>query len=58
VGELLHHITSPKIHIQYAKAKEADGRYKEAAEAYKQAKDWDNVIRWVYSYHTLQYLNP
>ncbi|XP_052278623.1 WD repeat-containing protein 19-like isoform X1 [Dreissena polymorpha] len=45
VGELLHHITSPKIHIQYAKAKEADGRYKEAAEAYKQAKDWDNVIR-------------
>ena len=45
VGELLHHITSPKIHIQYAKAKEADGRYKEAAEAFKHAKDWDNVIR-------------
>jgi len=45
VGELLNHITSPKIHIQYAKAKEADGRYKEAADAYKHAKDWDNVIR-------------
>ncbi|WAQ97925.1 WDR19-like protein [Mya arenaria] len=45
VGELLNHITSPKIHIQYAKAKEADGRYKEAAEAYRCAKDWDNVIR-------------
>ncbi|XP_033742140.1 WD repeat-containing protein 19-like isoform X1 [Pecten maximus] len=45
VGELLSHITSPKIHAQYAKAKEADGRYKEAADAYKQAKDWDNVIR-------------
>lgn len=45
VGEMLHHITSPKIHIQYAKAKEADGRYKEAAEAFKHAKDWDNVIR-------------
>ncbi|KAK3101973.1 hypothetical protein FSP39_007745 [Pinctada imbricata] len=45
VGELLSHITSPKIHIQYAKAKEADSRYKEAAEAYKAAKDWDNVIR-------------
>ena len=45
VGELLSHITSPKIHIQYAKAKEADGRYKEAAEAFKAAKDWDNVIR-------------
>ena len=47
VGELLHHITSPKIHIQYAKAKEADGRYKEAAEAFKHAKDWDNVIRYI-----------
>ncbi|XP_048456883.1 WD repeat-containing protein 19 [Rhincodon typus] len=27
VGELLPHVTSPKIHLQYAKAKEADGRY-------------------------------
>lgn len=45
VGDLLSHITSPKIHIQYAKAKEADGRYKEAADAYRSAKDWDNVIR-------------
>ncbi|XP_074649650.1 WD repeat-containing protein 19-like isoform X1 [Tubulanus polymorphus] len=45
VGELLSHITSPKIHAQYAKAKEADGRYKEAAQAYENAKDFDNVIR-------------
>ncbi|MFT7807501.1 WD repeat-containing protein 19 [Arapaima gigas] len=45
VGELLPHVTSPKIHLQYAKAKEADGRYKEAATAYANAKDWDNVIR-------------
>ncbi|KAK6172308.1 hypothetical protein SNE40_015995 [Patella caerulea] len=45
VGELLQNITSPKIHAQYAKAKEADGRYKDAAEAYKLAKEWDNVIR-------------
>ncbi|GFN82173.1 WD repeat-containing protein 19-like [Plakobranchus ocellatus] len=45
VGELLNKITSPKIHAQYAKAKEADGRYKEAADAYKMAKEWDNVIR-------------
>ncbi|MGH0157160.1 UNVERIFIED_CONTAM: hypothetical protein FKN15_033128 [Acipenser sinensis] len=45
VGELLPHVTSPKIHLQYAKAKEADGRYKEAAMAYENAKDWDNVIR-------------
>lgn len=27
VGELLPHVTSPKIHLQYAKAKEADGKY-------------------------------
>lgn len=26
VGELLPHVSSPKIHLQYAKAKEADGR--------------------------------
>ena len=45
VGELLPQITSPKIHTQYAKAKEADGKYKDAALAYQNAKDWDNVIR-------------
>lgn len=26
VGELLPHVSSPKIHLQYAKAKEADGK--------------------------------
>ncbi|NWU98866.1 WDR19 protein, partial [Upupa epops] len=45
VGELLPHISSPKIHLQYAKAKEADGRYKEAVIAYEHAKQWDSVIR-------------
>ncbi|XP_040191059.1 WD repeat-containing protein 19 [Rana temporaria] len=45
VGELLPNVTSPKIHLQYAKAKEADGKYKDAALAYENAKDWDNVIR-------------
>ncbi|XP_075423964.1 WD repeat-containing protein 19 isoform X2 [Ascaphus truei] len=45
VGELLPTVSSPKIHLQYAKAKEADGRYKEAVLAYENAKDWDNVIR-------------
>ncbi|KAM3864863.1 WD repeat-containing protein 19 [Diretmus argenteus] len=45
VGELLPHVSSPKIHLQYAKAKEMDGKYKEAAHAYESAKDWDNVIR-------------
>ncbi|XP_061778717.2 WD repeat-containing protein 19 [Nerophis lumbriciformis] len=45
VGELLPNVTSSKIHLQYAKAKEADGKYKEAAQAYGSAKDWDNVTR-------------
>uniref|UniRef100_A0A671M968 WD repeat domain 19 n=1 Tax=Sinocyclocheilus anshuiensis TaxID=1608454 RepID=A0A671M968_9TELE len=42
LGELLPHVTSPKIHLQYAKAKEVDGKYKEA---YESARDWDSVIR-------------
>ncbi|XP_023405566.2 WD repeat-containing protein 19 isoform X2 [Loxodonta africana] len=45
VGELLPHVSSPKIHLQYAKAKEADGRYKEAVAAYENAKQWNSVIR-------------
>ncbi|XP_076854842.1 WD repeat-containing protein 19-like [Brachyhypopomus gauderio] len=45
VGELLPQVSSPKIHLQYAKAMEADGRYKEAAQAYENARDWDSVIR-------------
>ncbi|XP_073898544.1 kelch-like protein 5 isoform X6 [Castor canadensis] len=45
VGELLPHVSSPKIHLQYAKAKEADGRYKEAVIAYENAKQWNSVIR-------------
>lgn len=45
MGALLPQVMSPKIHSQYAKAKEQDGKYKEAAAAYSSAKDWDNVIR-------------
>jgi len=45
VGELIKHITSPKILTQYAKAKESDGKYKDAAIAYKRAKDYESVIR-------------
>jgi WD repeat-containing protein 19 len=45
VGELLENVTSPKIHAQYAKAKEADGKYRDAAQAYEAAKDYDSVIR-------------
>lgn len=45
VGELLDNVMSPKIHAQYAKAKEADGKYRDAARAYEVAKDYDSVIR-------------
>ncbi|XP_043289722.1 WD repeat-containing protein 19 isoform X2 [Venturia canescens] len=45
VGQLLPQISSPKINIQYAKAKEAEGKYEEAARAYETAKDYDNIIR-------------
>ncbi|XP_024939624.1 WD repeat-containing protein 19 isoform X2 [Cephus cinctus] len=45
VGQLLPQISSPKINIQYAKAKEAEGKYEEAAKAYETAKDYDNIIR-------------
>ena len=50
VGELLAQVTSPKLHAQYAKAKEADGKYKEAAAAYEGAKDYDSVIRWTFEW--------
>lgn len=45
VGQLLPQISSPKIHIQFAKAKEIEGKFEEAAKAYETAKDYDNIIR-------------
>ncbi|XP_014673105.1 PREDICTED: WD repeat-containing protein 19-like [Priapulus caudatus] len=45
VGDLLPKVNSPKVHAQYAKAKESEGKYKDAAKAYESAKDWDNVVR-------------
>ncbi len=45
VGELLSLINSPKIHSQYAKAKEAEGYYKEAFKSYMNAKEYENAIR-------------
>lgn len=52
VGEILPHITSHKVHLQFARAKESEGRYEEAVQAYYNAKDFDSVIRL-----QLQYLN-
>lgn len=45
IGELLGKITSNKIHLQYAVAKEQEGKYEEAVRAYYTAKDFDSVIR-------------
>ena len=39
-------ITSPKIQLQYAKAKEADGKFKDAVQAYEHARDYDSAVRW------------
>ncbi|KAG7198199.1 hypothetical protein KM043_005609 [Ampulex compressa] len=52
VGQLLPQVSSAKINIQYAKAKESEGKYEEAAKAYETAKDYDNIIRI-----NLDYLN-
>ncbi|VDP37007.1 unnamed protein product [Schistosoma curassoni] len=46
VSELLMHVTNtPRLHLQYAKARETDGAYKDAVEAYEAAHDFDSVIR-------------
>ena len=45
VGKLLKYVTSSKIHQQFAKAREADKKYVEAAEAYEAARDYENAIR-------------
>ncbi|XP_063927605.1 WD repeat-containing protein 19 [Zophobas morio] len=45
VGDILPKVSSNKIHLQYAVAKENEGRYDEAVGAYYTAKDFDSVIR-------------
>jgi WD repeat-containing protein 19 len=42
---LLSTITTPKLHMQYAKAMEASGKFDKALSAYEFAKDFDSVIR-------------
>ncbi|VDN18147.1 unnamed protein product [Dibothriocephalus latus] len=36
---------SPKMYLEYAKAREVSGSYKEAVIAYESAKDWTSVVR-------------
>uniref|UniRef100_A0A0G4H4Q0 Uncharacterized protein n=1 Tax=Chromera velia CCMP2878 TaxID=1169474 RepID=A0A0G4H4Q0_9ALVE len=42
---LMSKLKSPKLLLQFAKAKESRGQYMEAATAFERAKDWDNVVR-------------
>ncbi|KAJ3330817.1 WD repeat-containing protein 19 [Blyttiomyces sp. JEL0837] len=45
VGAILDKVTSPRIFLQYAKAKEASQQYAEAALAYERGKDYENLVR-------------
>ncbi|CAG9090548.1 unnamed protein product [Plutella xylostella] len=45
VEALLPKINSPSIHLQYAKAKEAEGRYADAMKSYLKAQDYEAAIR-------------
>eukprot|EP00746_Dinoflagellata_sp_MGD_P124561 gnl/MRDRNA2_/MRDRNA2_59159_c0_seq1.p1 gnl/MRDRNA2_/MRDRNA2_59159_c0~~gnl/MRDRNA2_/MRDRNA2_59159_c0_seq1.p1 ORF type:complete len:1372 (-),score=249.48 gnl/MRDRNA2_/MRDRNA2_59159_c0_seq1:124-4239(-) len=49
---LMGKITTPKLHMQYAKAKESRGAYREALVSYERARDLDSVVRLY-----LQFLN-
>eukprot|EP00736_Rhodelphis_marinus_P010453 Rmarinus@m.5781 len=42
---LMAKITVPKLHLQYAQAKEKEGAYQEAAKEYAAGKDMDSVVR-------------
>ena len=47
VGQLLPLVSTLRYHSLFAKAKEADGHFNEAAIAYKAAKDYDNYVRYI-----------
>ncbi len=45
VQNILQHVTTSRIHIKYAQAREKEGKYAEAATSYERGKDYDNAIR-------------
>uniref|UniRef100_A0A915PT37 Anaphase-promoting complex subunit 4-like WD40 domain-containing protein n=1 Tax=Setaria digitata TaxID=48799 RepID=A0A915PT37_9BILA len=45
VGSLLPKVHSPKIHVAYGKVMEGEKKYEQAAVAYKNARDYDNLVR-------------
>ncbi|OQR99725.1 hypothetical protein ACHHYP_04614 [Achlya hypogyna] len=44
-GPLMAKVTVPKVHAQFARAKEAAGEFAAASDAYEAAGDMDNVVR-------------
>ena len=45
LGPLMSKISSPKLHSEYAKAKEAEGNFQDAVAAYEKANDSDSVVK-------------
>ncbi|XP_068627634.1 WD repeat-containing protein 19 [Battus philenor] len=45
VEALIPKINSPSIHLQYARAKEAEGRYSDALKSYLKSQDYEAAIR-------------
>jgi len=45
LSPLMARISSPKLHSEYAKAKEQEGSHQEAVSAYEKANDMDSVVR-------------
>jgi WD repeat-containing protein 19 len=42
---IMDKVTSKSIQIKYGKAKESEGAFKEAEEAYEKAESWEDVVR-------------
>ena len=42
---IMQKVSTPKLHARYARAKENEGKLKEAADAYELARDFDSVVR-------------
>jgi len=42
---LMAKISTPKLHVKYAEAKEKQKQYREAAESYEKGRDLDSVVR-------------
>lgn len=41
----MNKIRSPKLLALYAKAKESEGAFKDAENAYEKAEEWESVVR-------------